>query len=131
MKALIGMVGNNDLQLDGQTAFQRQQTMREFGKHVLDHYEDLQDRIAAPMLDRAMEYLRDIGELPDQLVLIVTDQPESRPRRTSDTAFAGEVIARRLGERFDVPKRPSIKRLSCVPALIDPVMDQFEAWFPL
>lgn len=130
MRALIGTVGSNDLQLDGQTAHQRQQTMREFGKYARDQYQELQGRITAPMLDRAMEYLRDVGELPDQLVLIVTDQPESRPRRDGDTAFAGEVIARRLGERFHVPKRPSIKRLGCVPALIDPVMDQFEVWFP-
>jgi hypothetical protein len=93
---------------------------------VLERYDELKDRLRAPMLERALQYLSDVGEVPDQLVLVVSDRPEGTPYRESDTCYAGQVLATLLRERYDIQKKTSIKRLSGVPAMIDPVMRDLE-----
>lgn len=126
---LICTVGNRDLEIDGQSAADRGQTMREMAADILGRYDELRDRLTAPMIERSVRYLRDVDEFPDQLVLVVTDRPEGTPYRENDTCSAGEVVARCLRERYGIAKT-FIKRLQGVPASVDAVMGEVSRWFP-
>lgn len=104
MRALICTVGKRDLTLDGATAESRGQTMRAFCTEVQSSYAQVGERLAAPIIDRALEHLHAAGESPQAVMLVVSDQPKTAPAhfRDADTAITGEILKGYLRERFGV-----------------------------
>src|SRR5947209_4745833 len=89
VRAIIWPIGPQDLTLDGMSARGHGCVPRAFGERLLAQFEDVQTRLQVPPLDQAIAYLRDIGEAPHQVVLVVTDHAPGSTSFDEDTCTFG------------------------------------------
>ncbi len=129
MRALICTIGQRDLTIGGRTAEDcgKRGKIREFGADLRRRYVEVSGEIAAPIIDRALEYLRDGDGLPDEVILVATDQPKESPHHAGDTCEVAEVIKRYVEERHR-PKKVWVKCLKDNPSNLDTVMITVAGW---
>lgn len=128
MRALIWAVGPDDITLDGKPATTHGCAPRPFGEQLLKRFEDVRATLHAPMLDNAITYLRDIGEIPHQVVLVVTDQQPGSRGFEHDTCTFAPLLDRYVRYRHGLEKKCSVRRLRCHNLAIDEIGREADGW---
>jgi hypothetical protein len=127
VRALVCTVGQRDLTLVGQTASDRKVSTRAFGAQARREYATLRDRLEAPIIGRALDYLRQVDAFPDEVVLTASDQPVGSQNRDGDTCEIGAVLKTYLEERHCI-RKVWLKRIQGNPADLDTVMAAVRCW---
>ena len=100
------------------------------GQALLGRWPKVASDLALPLLQPALDHLRDSGHFPDRVVLCASDQPEGAgPHWESDTLHCAELAKRLLCRRYHLDdSRVAVLRASGRnPALYDEMYDFFRA----
>jgi len=131
-RAFVCVANPSSLLLAGRTASESGQYARPFGRDILDRYEERKPNLSVPEMSQTLSYLREIDKLPDQLVVVVTDQPKDSETHQNDTVEIGEVAGKLMREKFNLEKKSSIPRLRSNPFNLDDLMNEilklFHTW---
>lgn len=122
---LIANVGQRDLQLDGQALDAK--GLRAEGTRIARAYVSLKDRLSAPMLSPALEYLASqAGTTGARVLLVATSQEDSR-FRDGDTLTCAAVLGRLLHERHGavVREAPLVRVVTSQPNLYDRLLAEY------
>ena len=96
----VANLGARDVVVDGQKLEQPRQD----GERLLKQWPEVASRLTLPILEPTLQHLRERGLMPDRIVLVATDQPESvaTAHRSRDTVHFGEVAKLALARRFQL-----------------------------
>ena len=128
-RAFVCVANPSSLLLAGRTASESGEYARSFGRDILDRYEERKPDLSVPEMSQILKYLRDLDKLPDQLVVVVTDQPNDSETYQNDTVSIGEVAGRLMREQFDLQKKSSVPRLRSNPFSLDGLMNEISKLF--
>lgn len=127
MRALVWAIGPADLSVNG-AVLEMNGAPRSAGNAVLAKYQEQPDVLRVPALDATIRYLRDVGQPPHQVILVVTDQPDGASGREQDTCALGTVVDKYLREQYDFQKPPRTWRLRCPGSSLDDVSREMTTW---
>jgi len=105
-KTLLFNIGNRHLKYRGQYLTERESelpeqesSIRERSRWLLENFETEKAMIETQIVDALVDPFKD--EITE-IVLIVTDQGKSSPHNGQDTLFAGEIVAKKLAEKYQL-----------------------------
>lgn len=123
---LIANVGQRDLQVDGCPLDAHR--LRDDAARVQREYDALRDRVFAPMLSAALDYLRSAAQSVEvRVLLLTTDQTDPR-FRDGDTVICGNVLKRFLTDRYpSLVSKVLIHTTNHPPHLYDRMLEDFRS----
>lgn len=103
-KTLLFNIGNRHLKYRGQYLNERvnnqteeTDSIRKLSRQLLENYETEKTAIETQIVDALVEpFKNEIAEI----VLIVTDQGKTSPYNGQDTLFVGEIVGKKLAEKY-------------------------------
>ena len=98
--------------------------LRAISKRLLENWYacTLAGELEIPILQPALDHVREKTETIDRLILIVTDQPVAGAYRDSDTIHCGELIKEMISGRPEI-KNVDIFAITIAPNEVDPVYE--------
>lgn len=111
-------IGNRDIKIDGEyynkinrddfPDFNKEITVRHFGKYLNQNFSKYKDRISMPIIKPFLEHLKELDKKIDSFILIATNQNDER-HRNQDTLFFAKIIKKKIKAKYENVKVKQIE----------------------